>query len=306
VRTTFIKILTEEALKDDRIFLILADVGFSVVEPFCEAFPKRFLNVGIAEQNAVGIASGLALRGKVPYVYGIVPFITGRCYEQIKIDVAYMNTNVRIVGTGAGYSYGAMGATHHAIEDIAIMRVLPNMSVCCPGCANEVEKLTKYSVEHKGALYIRLAKNEDCIANHSNVTFGKFSQIINGTDFAIIATSNMLSHACDIANSFHKSGKFPALFSAHTIKPLDVEKIQELIHRGFAIVSIEEHSIVGGLASAISEQIAVSGKAVKFLPIAIPDIFSHYIGDQKFIRQKVGLGNIEERINNFLVRQGKA
>ena len=133
MRNTFIHTLIEEAKKDERIFLITPDMGYSVLESFRDLFPDRFLNVGIAEQNAVGVATGLALSGKIVYVYSIIPFVTMRCFEQVRVDVAYMNTNVRLVGVGAGLSYGPAGATHHSIEDIAIMRALPNMTVCCPG-----------------------------------------------------------------------------------------------------------------------------------------------------------------------------
>src|SRR5947207_535521 len=133
MRKTFIKTLTEIAATDKRIFLITPDIGYSVLEEFSNRFPERFLNVGVAEQNAVSIAAGMALCGLIPYVYTINPFVCMRPFEQIRIDVAYMNTNVRIVGVGAGFSYGAAGATHHSIEDIAIMRSIPNMTIVCPG-----------------------------------------------------------------------------------------------------------------------------------------------------------------------------
>lgn len=142
MRTTFVKTLTNLARKDDRIFLITPDMGYSVLETFREEFPDRFLNSGIAEQNTIGIAAGLAETGKIVYVYSIIPFVTMRCFEQVRIDLAYNNTNVKLVGVGAGLTYGSLGVSHHAIEDIAIMRALPNMTVLCPGDPIETEQLT--------------------------------------------------------------------------------------------------------------------------------------------------------------------
>ncbi len=158
MRTTFVKSLIERARTDDRIFLMAADLGFSVLEPFLTEFPDRYLNVGIAEQNAVGVAAGLALSGKIVYIYSIIPFVTMRCFEQVRLDLAYMNTNVRLVGVGAGYAYGPAGSTHHAIEDLAIMRALPNMSVVAPGDPLELKGLLEESFTHQGPMYFRLAK----------------------------------------------------------------------------------------------------------------------------------------------------
>ena len=301
MRNTFLKTLLEEAKKDERIWCVTADVGFSVLEPFSEKFPDRFLNVGIAEQNAVGIAAGLALNGKIPYVYSIIPFAVSRPYEQIKVDVAYMNTNVRIVGIGAGFSYGSAGATHHALDDIAIMRALPDMAVCCPGSLNETEALVRYSVRHRGAMYLRLGKSGEPRYDY-HVEFGKFSTVVDGTDFAIITTGTILESGYALTEQYHKEGKSPLLLSAHTIKPLDTLKINELINSGMPIVTMEEHNLIGGLASAVSEVIAVSGKSVKFLPIGVPDTFSHFVGDRNFIADQTGIGTerSKQRIDAFL------
>ena len=301
MRNTFLKTLLEEAEKDERIWCITPDLGFSVLEPFIEKFPNRYLNVGIAEQNAVGIAAGLALNGKIPYDYSIIPFAVSRPYEQIKVDVAYMNTNVRIVGVGAGFSYGPAGATHHALDDIAIMRTLPNMTVCCPGSLNEAEDLVRYSVKHQGPMYLRLGKGGEPRYDHK-VEFGKFSTVIDGTDFAIITTSNMLERGYALTEQYRKEGKKPLLLSAHTVKPLDTAKINDLLNAEIPIITMEEHNIIGGLASAVSEVIAVSGKAAKFLPIGVQDIFSHFVGDRNFIAEKTGIGTEQskQRIDAFL------
>lgn len=300
MRKTFINTLIEEARRDERIFLITPDLGYSILEPFQQEFPDRFLNVGIAEQNAISVAAGLALNGRVPYVYSIIPFVTSRCHEQVKLDCAYMNVNVRIVGVGAGYSYGAAGATHHSIEDIAIMRALPNMAVVAPGCPNEVKALAQYSAKHSGPMYIRLAKSGEPQINNTKIEFSKISTLIDGNDFAVIATSNMLEEAQNLVLQYKKEGTHPTLLSAHTLKPFDDSKIIELIDAGMPVITLEEHSIIGGLASIISDIIARSGKGVKFLPIAISDKFSHYVGGQKFIKEKMGLSNLKEQTDKFL------
>lgn len=301
MRNTFVKTLVEQAEKDDRIWCVTPDLGFSVLEPFAEKFPDRFLNTGIAEQNAVGIAAGLALSGKTVYVYSIIPFAVSRPYEQIKVDVAYMNTNVRIVGVGAGFAYGPAGATHHALDDIAIMRTLPNMAICCPGAVNEVEDIVRYSVWHNGPMYIRLGKGGEP-RYENQVEFGRFSTVVDGQDFAIIATSNMLETAVVSAELFRKEGKNPLVLSAHTVKPLDVKKINELLNARMPIVTMEEHNVIGGLGSAVAEVIAQSGKSAKFLPIGVSDTFSHFIGSRSFIDKKMHLDaqSCKERVSAFL------
>ena len=158
-RTTFIQTLIELARKDERIFLLTPDMGYSVLEKFRDEFPDRFLNCGIAEQNTISLAAGLAASGKIVYVYSIIPFVTMRCFEQVRLDLAYNNTNVKLIGIGAGFTYGSAGTSHHAIEDIAIMRCIPNMTVLCPGDPIETRELIKRSYEMYGPTYIRLGKN---------------------------------------------------------------------------------------------------------------------------------------------------
>lgn len=294
MRDTFVNCLIEQAKIDERIFLVTPDVGFSVLERFVDKFPDRYLNVGIAEQNAVGIAAGLALSGKLPYVYSMVPFVTMRCFEQIRTDVAYMNTIVRLVGIGAGLSYGPAGATHHAIEDIAIMRALPNMTVCCPGDPVETKALIRQSFDYKGPIYFRLGKSGEpnIYSESATIEIGKAVQLTEGNDMALITTSNMLEQGKRWVDEWTREGKRVTLLSMHTIKPFDVEAIQRLIEKGIPITTLEEHNIIGGLGSAVAEVIAESGKAVKFRRIAIPDMYSHYVGSQSFLREKFGLSKI--------------
>lgn len=289
MRKTFINTLIDLARKDKDIVLITPDMGFSVLEPFFDEFPERAINCGIAEQNAVSIASGLALMGKKPYVYTIIPFLVERAFEQVKLDVAYMNTNVKLIGIGAGFTYGAAGATHHAIEDISLMRTLPNMTVCCPGDNNEAEQIIRKTVNNDKPMYIRIGRHNRGIFDNNMIEVGKASIIEEGKDIAVISTSNMLPDAYDYCQKLKSEGRKPYLISMHTIKPLDKECLLSLINKGIEINTLEEHSIIGGLGSAVAEVIAESGKGIKFKRIGIPDEFSHYIGSQKYIKKQFGL-----------------
>lgn len=294
MRKTFINTLIDLARKDKDIVLITPDMGFSVLEPFFEEFPERSFNSGIAEQNTVSMASGLALMGKKPYVYTIIPFLVERAFEQVRLDVAYMNTNVKLVGIGAGFTYGAAGATHHAIEDISLMRSLPNMTVCCPGDNNEAEQIVHQSVLNDKPMYIRIGRHSRGIFNNNELEIGKASILEKGEDIAIISTSNMLPDAAYYCKQLKEQGRKPYLISMHTIKPLDKEVILNLVDRGVEIQTMEEHSIIGGLGSAVAEVIAESGKGIKFKRVGIPDEFSHYIGSQKYIKKQFGLYYGEE------------
>jgi transketolase len=293
MRTAFINTLIERARTDESIFLLTPDMGFSVFEKFIELFPNRYLNVGIAEQNAIGVATGLALSGYEVYVYSIAPFVTMRCFEQVRVDVAYMNTNVKLVGVGGGYSYGPAGATHHAIEDIAIMRSLPNMTVCCPGDPLEAKQLVEQSFSHVGPMYLRLGKNGEprIHASDDRIEFGKASVLRSGKDFALITTGNMLEQGKAWIDSWVAEGYDPEFISMHTVKPIDEAMIRELAQRNIVIITLEEHTIIGGLGSAVSEIIAATNTRSKVVRVGIPDVFSHYVGSQSCLRGRYGLGS---------------
>lgn len=291
MRATFINTLIELARKDERIFLITADMGFNVIEPFAKEFPNRFINTGITEQATVSLAAGLALSGYKVYAYSITPFITMRCYEQVRLDVAYMNTNVKIIGIGAGFEYGVAGATHHAIEDIALMRSLPNMKVICPGDNIEAKAILEQSAKDPSPMYIRIGKNKEGFYHQAGteIKIGKAAILNEGKGLAIITTSNTLGLGKKHLEDLQARGKNPYLISMHTVKPIDKEIILELVDKNVAIYSLEEASIIGGLGSAIAEIIAESGKAIKFARIGIPDEFTHHIGNQDYHRSRYKL-----------------
>jgi transketolase len=291
LRTTFIDTLIDLAEKDERIFLLTPDMGYSVLEPFREKFPSRFLNTGIAEQNTIGVAAGLAKSGKIVYVYSIIPFVTMRCFEQVRLDLAYNNTQVRLVGIGAGMTYGFLGPTHHAYEDIAIMRAIPNMKVICPGDPIETKELVCQTYDMEGPIYIRLAKNGEPNIHKTNsiIEFGKAIEVIKGNDLILITTSNMLETGNIWAEEWKKEGVGVTLVSMHTIKPLDQKFIEALIDRKLPIITLEEHNVIGGLGSAVAEVIAESGFTIPFRRIGINDTFSHYVGNHNFQRKKFNL-----------------
>ena len=291
MRNTFIKNLVELASENDKIYLIIADLGFSVVEEFEKQFPDRFINVGIAEANAVSIAAGLALSGKIPYVYSIVPFLTMRAFEQVRVDCAYMKTKVRLVGVGGGVSYGPAGATHHAVEDIAIMRSLPNMTVIAPGDPWEAENALKQSVNIDGPVYIRLAKNREPILSNINTNFsiGKANIYQEGEDVTLITTSNTYELGTEIIETLLTQGIKAELVNMHTLKPFDNEYIKRKLFFEKPIFTLEEHNIIGGLGSIVAEIIAESKSNPIFKRFAIPDEYSHYVGSQNYIRSQWGL-----------------
>ena len=288
MRTAFIDTLRELARIDDRIFLLTADMGYSVFETFRDEFPDRFLNTGIAEQNTIGVAAGLASRGKIVFVYSIIPFVTMRCFEQVRLDLAYNFMNVKLVGVGAGLTYGPLGSSHHALEDIAIMQSLPDMTVLCPGDPIETRELIKRSFEYEGPVYIRLGKNGEpkIHPDETRIEIGKSITVLKGNDLALITTSNMLETGKKWVEEWKQDGVNVSLISMPSLKPFDSSTVKNLIDKEIPIITLEEHSVIGGLGSIISQVIATTGKPVKFQQIGINDKFSHVVGGHEFQRKK--------------------
>jgi len=300
MREAFINTLIELATKDDKIFLLTSDLGFSVLEKFQEKFPDRFLNIGVAESNMVGIAAGLALSGKLVYIYSIVPFVTMRCFEQIRNDVCMQNLNIRIIGIGGGLSYGSAGPTHHSIIDIAIMRALPNMTVVCPGDPTETVFTIKESVKNKGPMYIRLGKGHE-VQIHNNIGYfeiGKGITIKEGDDITIIVTGSMLDSAKEVTDRLIDKGINVQLISMHTIKPIDKRLILKSAMEKKAIFTIEEHSIMGGLGSAVAEVLSEFKHEALFKRIGLRDVFVKDIGNREYLLKKnsLSVGDITNSI----------
>lgn len=291
MRTTFIKTLTELAKYDRNLWFLTGDLGFSVVENFQKTFPDQYLNAGVAEQNMIGMAAGLALSGKVVFTYSIVPFITMRCFEQVRNDVCMQNANVKLVGYGAGFSNNQMGPTHHSIEDIAIMRALPNMTVVCPGDPWEAGEAVKAIYKIKTPAYLRICKKGEPILHDKKDKFvlGKGMILEDGNDLTLITTGNMLEVATKIAEDLRSKKLSARIVSMHTIKPLDERLILESAKKTNAVFTLEEHSTIGGLGSAVSEVLAESGTLVKFHRFGVSDKFTKIAGSQEFLREANGL-----------------
>nr|WP_320411296.1 transketolase C-terminal domain-containing protein [Candidatus Hakubella thermalkaliphila] len=289
-------------------FLITGDLGFSVFEDFAGRFPGRFINVGVAEANMVGIAAGLASCGKVAFTYSIAPFATIRCLEQIRIDVCYHNANVKIVGVGGGLAYGPLGATHHAIEDISIMRALPNMKVLSPADPVEADLATRAAVAVDGPVYIRLGKSGEPRVHSGQPDFeiGRAITVKDGTNITLVATGGLVYNALLAARELATQGIDARVISMHTIKPLDEEAILRAAHETAAIFTIEEHTLIGGLGSAVAEVLAESGnRKVLFQRIGIRDRFCHEVGSQEYLRELSGLSpqHIVSRVVGYLSRE---
>lgn len=287
MRKTFIKSLVEAANEDENIFLLTPDLGYSVLEEFAEKFPNRFLNVGIAEQTTIGLAAGLALAGKQVFVYSIIPFLIMRPFEQIRNDLCYQNLNVRLIGVGAGItSYPSHGPTHQAIEDIAIMRSLPNMTVIVPADPIETELALKTILKHQGPVYLRLAKKVEPIVHQESFDFqiGKAVKIMDGEDITLFVSGSILEIAKKVADELKKEGISVRLISMHTIKPIDKEIIFDSAKKTKIMFSLEEHSLIGGLGAAIAEVLADFNEKYLLKILALPDRFIREVGSAAYLR----------------------
>jgi transketolase len=292
MRTAFFKTLLELAEQDERINLVVGDLGFGVVEPFAERFSERFLNAGVAEQNMTGLAAGIALGGKVVFIYSIANFPTLRCLEQIRNDVCYHNANVKIVAVGGGFAYGSLGMTHHATEDLAIMRALPEMVVVAPGDPVETAKATRAVASYTGPCYMRLGRVGETTVHKTGVDFrlGKAIPIREGGDLTLISTGGLLETALRVAGRLGLDGIQARVLSMHTLKPLDTEAVLEAARRTRAIVTLEEHSVIGGLGGAVAEVLAEARNLrVPFKRVGLPSVFCSYVGSQEYLRAAYGL-----------------
>jgi len=285
MRDTCLDQVYELAKTDPRVVFIGSDLGIGVLRKFKEEMPDRFYMEGISEAHVVGMAAGLALEGGVVYVNTISTFLTRRCFEQVAVDLCLHNLNVRLIGNGGGLVYAPLGPTHLAIEDISIFRALPNMTIVAVADAEEMKRFMPQTVDHKGPIYIRLAKGYDPVVTNDTVPFriGKGLAMRNGRDALLVTTGITLGVAQEAATRVAADGIQCAILHMPTIKPLDNEQLLELAARARAIVAIEENTIIGGLGSAVAEVIAEAGfsPGKKFRRIGIPDVFPDHYGSQE-------------------------
>ncbi|MBN2579217.1 MAG: transketolase [Pirellulales bacterium] len=304
MRSTFIRTLAEAAAADPRVTLVVGDLGFGVVVDFARRFPEQFLNAGVAEQNMTGIAAGMALAGKVVFTYSIANFPVIRCLEQIRNDVCYHKANVVVVAVGGGYSYGSLGMTHHATEDLALMRALPEMTVLAPGDPVETAAATKAVAAGIGPVYLRLGRDKEPIVHQQPISWsiGKALTVREGNDLTLISTGAMLATAVAVAEMLAERGIHARVLSMHTLKPLDVDAVLAAARETGKIVTIEEHSIIGGLGGGVAEVLCEAGLPnVRFHRIGLPLQFIKAVGDQEYLRKLLGLDptSIMEQLRIF-------
>lgn len=287
MRDKFVATLHTLAKNDENIILITGDLGFGVLKRFWEDLPEQFINAGISEQAMTGLAAGMALEGKTVFTYSIGNFPTLRCIEQIRNDCAYHNASVKIVCVGGGFVYGSLGMSHHATEDLAIMRALPDVVVMAPGDLVEAECATKAIYEHPGTCYLRLGRGGEKRIHHKIDKFqiGKAIKIQEGDEVVIFSTGTIFDEVQEACDMLKKNGVCPALYTFPTVKPLDEEVIRACAARYELIVTVEEHNVIGGFGSAVAEVLTESrhNKAV-LVKIGLNDTYSCIVGTQKYLR----------------------
>jgi transketolase len=293
MRKTCLDQVYELAKQDERVVFVGSDLGVGVLKEFGDEMPDRFFMEGVSEQSIVGMAAGLALEGRIVYVNTIATFLTRRCFEQVVLDLGLHHANVRLIGNGGGLVYAPLGPTHLAIDDISIMRSVPNMSVVAPCDAEEMKRLMPQTVEHEGPLYIRLAKGYDPVVSSAEHPFrlGEAIELRVGNDVLIVTTGITLRLGLEAADELASQGVEASVLHMHTVKPLDRRALLERASATRAIVTIEEHTLPGGLGSAVAETLADANldRPLRLRRIGIPDAFADRYGSQSELMSYYGI-----------------
>jgi transketolase len=291
MRTAFLHALCDVAAADPRVTLLTGDLGFSVLEVFAARFPDRFVNVGVAEQNLVGVAAGLAACGRVCVTYSIANFATLRCLEQIRNDVGYHRADVKVVAVGSGFAYGPQGYTHHGLEDLAVLRALPGMTVLSPADPREADHATRAMLARPGPAYLRLGKAGEPVLHPGPIAFelGRALTVREGTDLSLLATGSALREALAVADALAAEGLSARVLSVHTVKPLDEDAVRAAARETRAVLTMEEHSATGGLGSAVADVLAaMDGPRAPFAKWAVPDAVHSAVGSREFLLRRCG------------------
>lgn len=291
MRNTFIERLTDAAETDSRIFLLCGDLGYSVLEAFAERHPDRFVNVGVAEQNMVGIAAGLALSGYKVFTYSIVNFAVTRCLEQIRNDVCYHELDVTVVAVGGGFAYGAQGYSHHGSEDVGFTRMLPGMHVAVPADAAEAAAAADYMLARKGPGYVRLARGREPQLHRAEIDeLASFHRLDEREGAVLILASGPVAgEALTAANLLFEAGINASAVSTPIIKPFDVDAFCALLNGTSLVVTVEEHVTFGGLGSTVAETLADAGASVPLLRLGIDHKNRTIVGSQDYLRNINGI-----------------
>jgi len=299
MRDTFVKTLLKEAKKDPNIILMTGDLGFGVLDEFQKELPAQFINSGVNEQTMMGLAGGYASTGKRVFVYSIGNFPTLRCLEQIRNDVCLMNNSVVVVSVGAGYAYGSQGYTHHALEDIAVLRALPNMDVIVPADPHETIGITQLLTTTKNPSYLRLGKSNEPLIHDKEVSItpGKINEITSGADGTIIFSGSVGVIALEAAKELESQAISVSVASMPFVSRIDLDYLKESAKRG-PIIIVEEHSYRGGVGSAVLETLSMQGITAQVALVASAQTNLSQIGDQDFLRNENGI-NVFSIVSKF-------
>jgi len=307
MRNTFVNTFMRLVEEGHDVHLLTGDLGFKVFDPIRDKYPERFTNVGVAEANMVGMAAGMAMRGIRVFCYSIAPFVIFRTLDQIRGDLCHMHLPVILVAAGGGLHYATEGMTHHTIEDIAIARALPGLTVLAPGDPLECEVLMEAAVKLNGPSYLRLGGNDNPLVHDKSKkpVFGEISCLQTDGEVAVIANGEMLLAAKNALELLKKEGISCRLYSIHTLKPIDNVTIEKIAQECSVIVSVEEHSLINGIGTAITEILFAAGYHGKFKKLGIPDEYAKELGDKGWLREHYGLGykQIAAEIMNLISGQ---
>ena len=291
MRLPFFTSLYQIMQQDRQAVLLMADTGAIVMDDIRADFPDRCINVGIAEENMIGLAAGLAMSGKTVYTYAIIPFSTMRCYEQIRVDICVQRLSVKLIGVGAGIDYSTLGPTHHGLEDIALMRLLPDMTIFSPCDDVQAGAFAQMAYETPGPFYIRLDRSgQPLVYQKGSEDFSQGLSILKeGIDLSIIATGKMVLTAIEVAKALSKRSINAGVIDLYRVKPLNIDLILKAIGNCQRVITLEEHSIIGGIGSAVAEVLAESGRATQFQRIGLPDSFCRQYGTRQFLQSEIGI-----------------
>jgi len=296
MRNAFVRAITTLARQNDRVIVVSADTGLLAFDSYREEFPDRFINVGIAEANMIGMAAGMAMEGYFPFCFALSPFATFRCIEQIRIDCCYQNLPVRVVGVGGGFVYGPHGPTHQAIEDLGVLRPIPNITLLAPADPAETEEAVKASLNLSGPAYIRLGRNRDPIVyqtgnEYPSFDIGKLRLLHNGSDILIIAQGVVVHEALQAAILLEKENISVRLLDCHTLKPFDNDGFLAAARKCKCVLTVEEHNLIGGLGSACAEASVDAQLSRPFRRLGVPDCFPDVYGTHEELLHRYGLNS---------------
>lgn len=295
MRKTCLNEIYHLAKRDPRVVFLGSDIGHGTLAQFQKEMPERYFMEGVAEAGLIGLMSGLAMNGKIPYLNTIAVFLTRRCYEQLFLDAAMHHLKIRVIGSGGGLVYAPLGPTHLAFEDLSLLRCIPNMTIVAPCDAEEMKRLMPQTLDHEGPMYIRLAKGGDPVVSSPDKEFkiGKAILARDGKDVLVVTTGITLKLALDAAYELQQQGIELKILHMHTIKPLDVEALRQAGQKVRAIITVEENSIVGGLGSAVAEVVAETpwAEPKAFLRMGLPDAFPMKYGSQDKLMAAAGLSS---------------